>query len=62
VIVRGGSAILGPDGNYLAGPLWDEERIIYAELEPQRLAEERQRFDPVGHYDRPDVLRLDIRR
>jgi nitrilase len=62
VIGRGGSAILGPDGNYLAGPLWDEERIIYAELEPQRLAEERQRFDPVGHYHRPDVLRLDVRR
>ena len=60
VIGRGGSAILGPDGSYLAGPLWDDEGIIYAELDPQRLAEERQRFDPVGHYHRPDVLRLDV--
>jgi nitrilase len=55
---RGGSAILGPDGSYLAAPLWDEEGILYAELDPQRLYEERQRFDPAGHYHRPDVFRL----
>jgi len=60
VIGRGGSAILGPDGSYLAGPLWDDEGILYAELDPERLTEERQRFDPVGHYHRPDVLRLDV--
>ena len=58
---RGGSAILGPDGGYLAGPLYDEEGILYAELEPARLDEQRQRFDPVGHYHRPDVLRLEVR-
>jgi nitrilase len=61
VIGRGGSAVLGPDGAYLAGPLWDEEGVLYAELEPARLDEERQRFDPVGHYHRPDVLGLDRR-
>ena len=61
VIGRGGSAILGPDGAYLAGPLWDEEGVLYAELEPARLDEERQRFDPVGHYHRPDVLGLQRR-
>jgi nitrilase len=59
---RGGSAILAPDGTYLAGPAWDEEAIIYAELDPQRLYEERQRFDPAGHYNRPDVFRLKVRR
>jgi len=58
VIGRGGSAILGPDGAYLAGPLYDEEAILYAELEPARLYEERQRFDPAGHYHRPDLLGL----
>jgi nitrilase len=58
---RGGSAILAPDGSYLAGPLFDEEGILYAELEPARLFEERQRFDPVGHYHRPDVLQLSVR-
>src|SRR5205823_8626215 len=57
---RGGSAILAPDGSYLAGPLYDEEAILYAELEPSRLLAERQRFDPVGHYHRPDVLRLGV--
>jgi len=60
VIGRGGSAILGPDGSYLAGPLYDEEGILYADLEPERLFEERQRFDPSGHYHRPDVLGLTV--
>jgi nitrilase len=62
LVGRGGSAILGPDGSYLAGPAWDEEAILYAELDPQRLYEERQRFDPAGHYHRPDVFRLKVRR
>jgi nitrilase len=58
---RGGSAILGPDGNYLAGPLWDEEGILYAELDPGQLYAERQRFDPAGHYHRPDVFDFGVR-
>ena len=61
VIGRGGSAILAPDGEYLAGPLYDEEGILYAELDPARLLAERQRFDPAGHYHRPDVLGLTVR-
>ena len=58
---RGGSAILGPDGSYLAGPLYDEEGILYAELDPSTLLAERQRFDPVGHYNRPELLQLRVR-
>ena len=42
------------------GPLYDEEGILYAELDPDRLCEERQRFDPAGHYHRPDVLSLTV--
>jgi nitrilase len=61
VVGRGGSAILGPDGSYLAGPVYDEETVLYAELDPARLYEERQRFDPAGHYHRPDVFRLEVR-
>ena len=60
-IGRGGSAILAPDGSYLAGPLYDEEGILLAELHPARLYEERQRFDAAGHYHRPDVLGLTLR-
>ncbi len=60
VIGHGGSAILAPDGSYLAGPLYDEEGILYAELDPARLLEERQRFDPAGHYHRPDILHLEV--
>jgi nitrilase len=57
---RGGTAILGPDGTYLAGPLWEEPGIVTAVLDPARLDEERQRFDPAGHYHRPDVFRLSV--
>jgi nitrilase len=57
---RGGSAILGPDGSYLAGPLYGEEGILYADLERARLLEERQRFDPAGHYHRPEILKLEV--
>jgi len=60
LVGSGGSAILGPDGSYLAGPLWNEEGILYAELDPQQLYRARQRFDPAGHYSRPDLLKLQI--
>jgi nitrilase len=60
VLGRGGSAILAPDGSYLAGPLYDEEGVLFAELDPARLFAERQRFDPAGHYHRPDIFRLEV--
>jgi nitrilase len=60
VLGRGGSAILAPDGSYLAGPLYGEEGILYADLEPDRLFEERQRFDAAGHYNRPELLRFTL--
>ena len=62
VLGRGGSAVLAPDGSYLAGPLYDEEGVLYADLDPDRLFEERQRFDPAGHYHRPELLRFELRR
>ena len=59
-IGRGGSAILAPTGDYLAGPLWDQEGMLFADLDPSALYESRQRFDPAGHYHRPDVLSLTV--
>jgi nitrilase len=60
LVGAGGSAIFAPDATYLAGPLWNEEGILYAELDPQLMYRARQRFDPAGHYHRPDLLRLQI--
>jgi nitrilase len=61
-LLSGGSVIVGPDGQILAGPLWREEGILYAELDMARLIEERQLLDVVGHYARPDVLSLHVNR
>jgi len=55
---RGGSAIIGPLGDYLAGPLWDEAGILYATIDPGEIVEARFDFDAVGHYSRPDLFRL----
>jgi nitrilase len=60
VMCRGGSAILSPLGDYLAGPLFDQEGILYADLDMARIVEARFDFDPVGHYARPDVFRLTV--
>lgn len=60
-MTRGGSAIIGPLGEYLAGPLWDEPGILYAELDPGAVTEARFDFDACGHYSRPDLLQLQHR-
>ena len=57
---RGGSTIVSPTGEHLAGPLYDEEGILYADLDASELYAARQRFDPAGHYPRPDVLSLNV--
>ncbi len=54
----GGSAIVGPLGEYLAGPLYEREGILHAKLEREFLVGARFDFDPVGHYARPDIFRL----
>jgi nitrilase len=58
VLSRGGSAILAPDGRYLAGPLYGEEGMLTAELDLGEVAQGRQLLDVAGHYDRPDVFRV----
>lgn len=58
VLCRGGSAIVAPDGRYLAGPLFGEEGMLLAELDMAEVARARQLLDVAGHYSRPDVFRL----
>ena len=58
VLIRGGSVIVGPLGDLLAGPVYGEEAILYAELDRAELTRARLDFDPVGHYARPDVFHL----
>ncbi len=60
VISRGGSAIVGPLGEYLAGPLFGEEGTLVADLALNRIVEARFDFDAVGHYNRPDVFTLTV--
>jgi aliphatic nitrilase len=59
VAVGGGhTAIIAPNGQVLSGPLEDKEGIVYADLDTAMAIPNRQVMDPVGHYARPDVLRL----
>jgi nitrilase len=60
VMCRGGSAIISPLGEVLAGPLYDGEGILYAPLDLAEVAQAKFDFDVVGHYARPDVFQLTI--
>ena len=58
IVCRGGSCIIDPFGHYVTEPVWDEEAVIYADLDMDLPAACRMEHDPVGHYSRPDVLEL----
>jgi predicted amidohydrolase len=60
-ILKGGSSIIGPDGAYLAGPVFEEETILTAELDLRAIAREKMALDTSGHYARPDLFHFGIR-
>jgi nitrilase len=59
-INKGDSAIVSPDGKFVAGPLHAEEGILYAELDPRQMRGSKWNLDVAGHYARPDVFRLTV--
>ena len=60
VMCRGGSVIISPLGEILAGPLYDQEGILYADLDMNEIIRAKVDFDVVGHYSRPDVFQLSV--
>lgn len=58
----GGSCIAGPDGKWIVAPLCNEEKLIVTTIDQVRVMEERQNFDPSGHYSRPDIAQLSVTR
>ena len=60
VLCRGGSVIVSPMGETLAGPLYDREGVLYAELDLSEIVRGKLDFDVTGHYARPDVFQLSV--
>jgi predicted amidohydrolase len=61
-VLRGGSAIVGPDGRYIVEPCFDRPQLIVSDIDLGRVREERMTLDVSGHYHRPELLRLEIDR
>ncbi|WP_042302234.1 carbon-nitrogen hydrolase family protein [Paraburkholderia kururiensis] len=59
-LINGGSVIVGPLGDVLAGPLRGETGLVTAEIDTEELVRARYDFDVVGHYARPDVFSLAV--
>jgi nitrilase len=60
VLMRGGSVVVNPHGQILAGPHFKGETILYAEIDLGEVARGKYDFDVVGHYARPDVFQLTV--
>jgi len=58
----GDSAVVNPDGQFIAGPLHKEQGILYAEIDMGQMRGARWNLDVAGHYARPDVFQLTVRK
>lgn len=61
LVLRGGSAIVGPDGEYLIAPVYDKATILHAELDLGAVRREQMTLDVSGHYSRPDCFDFKVR-
>ncbi len=59
-LLRGGSAIIGPDGRYIVEPVFEQETIVTAELDLNAVDREKMTLDVSGHYSRPDIFNFQI--
>ncbi len=60
LLMRGGSCIIDPGGKVLAGPVFEEEAILCAELDLDEITRGKYDFDVAGHYSRPDIFQLSV--
>lgn len=60
VITDGGSCIVDPFGNFLAGPVWGEEALLTADIDLAQIPRGKFDFDVVGHYSRSDIFQLSV--
>ncbi len=61
LVLNGGTAIIGPDGAILAGPVYGEETIVVADLDLGRIDKESLTLDTAGHYHRPDIFDVRVK-
>lgn len=59
-LADGGSCIAGPNGEWVMAPVANDEKLLVATLFHYKVLEERQNFDPSGHYSRPDIVQLSV--
>jgi nitrilase len=60
IVCRGGSCIIDPFGNFLAGPNFEDEAILFGEVDPAQIVRGKYDLDVVGHYARPDIFQLHV--